>query len=285
VQSEARSEAVAGPPGLWGLLRKYLNIYRVSLVERLAYRADFLVGTLLRFFPVLTTILLWTAVYAGSGRTELERYTERQMIAYLLLIHISRMFSSMPGLAAGIARDIREGALKKYLVQPLDLNGYLLAYRAAHKTAYILTSCVPYALLFWVCSGYFDGWPAPETLAVYAAALLLGFVIGFFFDVCLGMAGFWFLQVSSLLWVVGTLNYVISGQMFPLELLQGWAPWLQYLPFKYLAYFPAVVFLGRVQGPDLARELAVAAGWALVLIVLARWLYVRGLRRYSAYGG
>ena len=55
------------------------------------------------------------------------------MIAYLLLVHISRMFSSMPGLAGGIARDIREGTLKKYLLQPIDMIGYLLSYRVAHK--------------------------------------------------------------------------------------------------------------------------------------------------------
>ena len=60
------------------------------------------------------------------------------MIAYLLLVHISRMFSSMPGLASGIAREIREGTLKKYLIQPLDLLGYLISYRAAHKMTYIV---------------------------------------------------------------------------------------------------------------------------------------------------
>ena len=67
------------------------------------------------------------------------------MIAYLLLTHVSRAFSSMPGLASGIARDIRDGSLKKYLIQPLDMLGYLLAYRAAHKTAYIATVALPYA--------------------------------------------------------------------------------------------------------------------------------------------
>ena len=65
------------------------------------------------------------------------------MIAYLLLVHISRMFSSMPGLATGMARDIRDGTIKKYLIQPLDMMGYLLSYRAAHKTAYIATTALP----------------------------------------------------------------------------------------------------------------------------------------------
>src|SRR5437588_4361440 len=95
-------------------VRKYFNIFRVSLIERMAYRGDFLLGTVLRFFPMITTILLWHAVYAGSQRSRLAGgYSLREMISYLLLIHISRMFSSMPGLSGGIAHDIREGQIKK----------------------------------------------------------------------------------------------------------------------------------------------------------------------------
>jgi ABC-2 type transport system permease protein len=155
---------------LWRGLRKYVNIFRVSLIERMAYRGDFLLGTILRFFPVITTILLWQAVFAGNQRNPIAGFDENTMIAYLLLIHISRMFSSMPGLSASIARDIREGTIKKYLIQPLDMIGYLLSYRAAHKTAYITTSAGPYACLFLLCSGYFVGlFPDPLTLLAYAA--------------------------------------------------------------------------------------------------------------------
>ncbi len=273
--------------GAWRAIRKYVNIFRVSLIERTTYRGDFLLGTILRFFPVITTILLWKAVFAGTEQHRIAGFSEHRMIAYLLLIHISRMFSSMPGLSATIARDIREGTIKKYLLQPLDMIGYLLSYRAAHKVAYITTSALPYAGLFLVCSGYFVGlWPDALTLLAYAASLLLAFVIGFFFEAAMGMAGFWFLEVTSLLWVVNTVNYFISGQMFPLELLgPPWATILKWLPFQYLAYFPAVVFLREVQGRALLEGLLMELAWALVLIFLARWLFARGLRRYSAYGG
>src|SRR5262249_34488818 len=155
-------------------IRKYLNIFRVSLTERLTYRGDFLLSTVLRFLPVATTILLWEAIYAGAGTDTLSGFSTKQisfsrvqMIAYLLLIHITRMFSSMPGRSGGIARDIREGTLKKYLLQPLDMIGYLLSYRAAHKVAYITISALPYAGLFLVCSGYFEGFPDPLTFLGY----------------------------------------------------------------------------------------------------------------------
>src|SRR3954468_18793966 len=154
----------APPGGLAATFRKYFKIFRASLVERMAYRGDFLFGTILRFLPLVTTILLWQAIYAGSGQSQLAGFRYREMIAYLLLTNISRMFSSMPGLAGGIARDIREGTLKRYMIQPVDMIGYLFAYRLAHKVAYILTSFIPYALLFFVCRHYFHGFPGPATL-------------------------------------------------------------------------------------------------------------------------
>jgi ABC-2 type transport system permease protein len=163
-------------------LRKYSKILRISLIERMTYRTDFFLSTFLRFLPMLTTILLWEAVYQGAGQATISNYSRNQMIAYLLLVHISRMFSSMPGLAAGIGRDIRDGTLKKYLLQPIDMIAYLVSYRTAHKVAYITTSLLPYALLFFLCRSYFDGWPDALTLAAYAASLLLAFLVGFFFE-------------------------------------------------------------------------------------------------------
>jgi ABC-2 type transport system permease protein len=291
----ARGAAAPGPAAAAVAVRpapallKYWNILRVSLIERMAYRADFFLSTFLRFLPMLTTILLWQAIYTGAGKAEGGRiagFDLREMIAYLLLVHISRMFSSMPGLAYGIARDVREGTIKKYLLQPIDMIAYLVSYRMAHKAAYIATSALPYGVLFFLCRNYFTGLPDVATLAAYAASLLLAFLIGFFFEASIGMVSFWFLEVTSFLYVVNTLNFFISGHMFPLDLLSPfWAGLLKGLPFQYMAYFPAAVFLGKVQGADLAWGLSAELGWAVAFIVLARVLFRLGLRRYSAYGG
>jgi ABC-2 type transport system permease protein len=269
--------------------RKYSKIVRIALIERMAYRADFFLSTFLRFLPMLTTILLWHAIYAGAGKVEegeMAGYAYREMIAYLLLVHISRMFSSMPGLANGIARDVRDGSLKKYLLQPIDMIAYLVSYRVAHKLAYIATSALPYGVLFFLCGSYFDGLPDPVTMLAYITSLLLAFLVGFFFEATIGMFSFWLLEVTSFLYVINTLNFFVSGHMFPLDLLPPfWAGLLKMLPFQYMAYFPAAVFLGKIRGPDLVFGLVAELVWALAFILLARVLYRYGLRRYSAYGG
>ncbi len=43
------------------------TILRISLEERLVYRGDFWLGTLMRFLPIVTQVFLWGAVFAGMG--------------------------------------------------------------------------------------------------------------------------------------------------------------------------------------------------------------------------
>ena len=135
-------------------------IFRTCIAERLAYRADFVLGTLFRFLPIVTTIFLWGAIFAvdqPGARREIQGYQYCDMVAYYLLAMLARAFSSMPGLSSGIAREIRDGTIKKYLTQPIDMLGYLFWYRIAHKLVYYGIAAGPFALVFWLCRAYFPG--------------------------------------------------------------------------------------------------------------------------------
>jgi ABC-2 type transport system permease protein len=277
------------------------TFFKISINERLIYRADFMLGTLMRFLPTLTQIFLWWAIYdviSSSGSTEsvdgpdgeIAGYKYRDMVAYYLLVIISRAFSSMPGLTGGIANQIRNGEVKKFLIQPVDMQACLLMQRIAHKLVYYLIAILPFALVFFLCRDFFiEGWPPPNTLAVFFASLILSFLLGFYLECCIGLIGFWFLEVTSLTFIYMLMNFLLSGHMFPLELLPT-EPFnirllVEFLPFKYLAYFPAAVFLGKIEGPELYRGLLVEIGWVVFFIVHSRFLWHRGTKRYSGYGG
>lgn len=268
------------------------TILRIAWEERLVYRGDFALGTLMRFLPIVTQIFLWWAVFdtIGGGsrdRSYIAGYSFYDMVAYYLLSMISRAFSSMPGLASGIALQIRSGEIKKYLIQPIDLIGFLLLTRVAHKAAYYSVAILPFTFVFFLCRGYFtQGWPDLEILVAYVAALLLGFLLGFFLEAALGLIGFWFLEVSSLLFVYMLLSFFLSGHMFPLDMLPDpWRQLVDLLPFKYLAYFPATIFLEKIPRDEIVRGLWIEAGWIALFIAASRLLYWRGVGRYSGYGG
>src|SRR5262245_17340295 len=272
-------------------VQTWWTILRICIEERLVYRGDFWLGTLMRFLPIVTQIFLWSAVFAGmqasgSGRSQIAGYTYHDFVAYYLLTTISRAFSSMPGLAGSIALQIRNGEIKKYLVQPVDLIGFLLLMRVAHKVVYYGVAFLPFALVFYLARDYFPGWPPADVMFAYVASLVLAFLLGFFLEATIGMIGFWFLEVSSLLFVYMLFNFFLSGPMFPLDMLpQPWKTVVQVIPLQYLAYFPAAVFLQKIEGPDLWIGLGIQAAWVVFFIVLCRTTYWRGIKRYSGYGG
>jgi ABC-2 type transport system permease protein len=264
-------------------------IFRTCVEERLMYRADFALGTLFRFLPIVTQVFLWEAIYqarTGASDQTIGGYSYGDMVAYFLIVMLGRAFSSMPGLASGIARDIRNGTIKKYLTQPVDMLGYLFCYRAAHKLVYYFVATGPFVLVFWLCRGYFSGWPDAITLAGFFASLVMGFLLGFLLEALIGMIAFWFLEVSSLLFIYMMLNYFLSGHMIPLDLL---GPKLnaaiEFLPFKFLAYTPAAIFLERYDHAQLGRELLIELTWIIVLWIGCQVAFKRGVRRYSAFGG
>lgn len=323
----------------WGV------ILRICLEERLVYRGDFALGTLMRFLPIVTQIFLWAAIFSAiesqqardrgavsqtdtvqvvhagavtnaaggpsaaaaqreqnqrgssnvDGESEGETnppeptirgFTYRNMVAYYLLTMISRAFSSMPNLASGIALEIREGTIKKFLIQPIDMIDFLLLNRVAHKLVYYSVALGPFALVFYLCRSYFDGWPDASTMAVYVVSLLLSFLLGFLLEATIGLIGFWFLEVSSLLFIYMLFSFFFSGHMFPIDMLPGvWRTIVEMTPLQYLAYFPAAVFLGKVQGTDLAWGLAMQFGWVIFFGVLVQVAFRLGVRRYSAFGG
>ena len=279
------SRRVLGRCRLWG------TILRISIQERIVYRGDFMLGTLMRFLPIVTQMFLWAAVFAAvpgtsGGETRIVGYRYQDMVAYYLLTMLSRAFSSMPGLASGITREIREGGIKKFLIQPIGLLEFLFFYRVAHKLVYYSIAAVPFAIVFYLCRGFFLHTPHGWEWAAYVASLIMAFLLGFFLEATIGLLGFWFLEVSSLLFIYMLLSFFFSGHMFPIDMLpQPFYTIVRMIPLQYLAYFPSAVFLGKVRGEELVMGLLIQAAWVVTFMVLAKLTLQRGLKRYSGFGG
>jgi ABC-2 type transport system permease protein len=273
--------------------------FRISLEERMVYRGDFMLGVMMRFLPFATQVFMYWAIYDTMQKTadpaarltgEIGGYDFYNLIAYLLLVTVTRAFSSMPGLTGGIARSVREGEVKKYLIQPVDMIGMLLVQRVAHKLVYYVIAFLPFAFWFFLFRSCFtNGFPGLPVFGLYLFSLLLSFLLGYFLEACMGLIAFWYLEVGSLTFIYMLFSFFLSGHMFPLDWLPSQPVNLQILvdilPFKFLAYFPAAVFLGRVSGAKLYEGIVVELGWVLFFLVLSRVLWMRGVRRYSGFGG
>ena len=89
-------------------------------------------------------------------------------------------------------------------------------------------------------------------MIAFVASLVMAFLLGYFLEATIGMIGFWFLEVNSLLFVYMLFSFFFSGHMFPLDMLPGTlGEVVRLMPLQYLAYFPSAVFLGKIAGAEL----------------------------------
>ena len=100
------------------------------------------------------------------------------------------------------------------------------------------------------------------------------------------LLAFWLLEISTFVFILFAFEYIAGGHLFPLDILPpGVLAVLEFTPFPYQLYFAVSVYLERVTGVELLRGLAIQAGWVGAMYLLARWVWSRGIKHYSAAGG
>jgi ABC-2 type transport system permease protein len=266
--------------------RKYWTVLSTRTQEDMAYRTNYVLGAFFRFLPLVTTIFLWKAVFGASGVSDIRGMGYGDMVSYYALMFISRGFSSMPGMTREVSLDIKDGLLNKYLIKPMSYLWYQVMYRLAHKVVFWLVAAVTFPPIFWLLRGYFTHSPTPLEWAAFLFSLVIAFWIGILFSFLVGLLAFWFLEISTFLFVIMTIEFFLSGHMIPLNLLpESLQPFLRYMPFGYEGYWPCMILLGKVSAAEMPRLLGVGVFWAVLFYVSSQALWKAGLKRYSAVGG
>jgi ABC-2 type transport system permease protein len=156
----------------------------------------------------------------------------------------------------------------------------------AGRLAFVLMAALPLAGFIFCFRQYFLPPPDAFTFAIFLVSLALTALLQFFISYALAMLAFWFLEISTFIFIVFAFEYLASGHLFPLDVLPG--PVKQVLfftPFPYQLYLPIQIYMGKTGGADLWRGLFIQIGWVLAAYGLSRYMWRRGVKKYSAFGG
>ena len=86
--------------------------------------------------------------------------------------------------------------------------------------------------------------------------------IQFFITYSLAMMAFWILEISTIVFIVYSFEYFLSGQMFPIDIMPpAVQAVMKWLPFYYELFCPIAIFLGRLKGAELVQALTIQTGW------------------------
>lgn len=264
---------------------KYLKVFDIGLQNTFVYRWNFLLRAVFGFVPLIGTVCIWRALFQSRG-SSIGGYEFGSMVYYFLLTLLAENLIQPTEDEWQIASDIREGQINSFLTKPLNYLGYRFTLFLSYRALYTAITLPPVALAFiWfrhtiTLPVHLPTWP----LAALSLAMAAG--IQFLIAYSLAMLAFWILEISTVIFILYSFEYFLSGQLFPLDIMPAWLhDTLHWLPFTYELYFPVAVFLEKIQGPALWSGLATQAAWLLALYGIARFAWRRGVSRYQAVGG
>ncbi len=252
--------------------RQYLATQYANMAE---YRSEIILWL---FAMVLPFILMgpWMTA-ASTGKLAM---SPDQMARYFLAVFIVRQFTVV-WVIWDFEYQIVEGRLSSQLLKPIDpVWNYVCMHLAEQMTRFPFWMCiVAVFLLLNPGARWTPGW----TCLLAIPAIVLTFTLRFVLQYTFAMLAFW-MERASAIEQLSFLPYMfLSGLVAPLAVFP---PALRHLaemtPFPYLVNFPSQLLIGgHVDAP---RGFATMAAWIVVLLLLNRLLWRRGLRQYSGMG-
>jgi len=268
-------------------MKKYCYVLSVGVQNNLTYRFNFLARTVFGFIPLVAVLFVWRTIYSSKGAdSSVGTYSLAEMISYYLMITLVDALTAVNEDDWQIAADIKDGNISQFLLKPVDYLAFRMFLFFSGRLTYLAVAAIPLAIFTLCLHKYFVFPPDWVTFGIFLVSVVLTALLQFFLSYAMAMLAFCVLEVSTFIFIVFAFEYIASGHLFPIDILPaGLQQFLLYTPFPYQLYFPVSIYMGKAVGSELVRGLLMQAGWVLIVYGFARFMWARGIRKYSAVGG
>ncbi len=254
-------------------LRLAAVFFRVGILNELQYRVNFFLQLFQSLIALATGLIGLSLVFDHTQA--LAGWTRPELLA-VMGVHII-----MGGLVLALIQpnmerlmgDVREGTLDYALTKPVDAQA-LISVREIRlwQLVDVFVGAVVLGVAVSQLRGSLGVWQALG----FVAALLCGGVMIYSFWLMLTSTAFWVVRVDEL---VNLFQGVYAAGRWPVGV---YPPWLRtgltfLVPVAFAVTVPAEALTGRLTAPTLAGAVALA----VALLLLSRWVWRTGLKRYA----
>lgn len=265
-------------------MKKYYQVFKLTLQEYFEYRLNFLLWRFRSLITFVTLLVFWQAVY--GSREMLLGYSKPQMFAYIIGISFLRSLV-LGSRSSDLAGQIKSGELTKIIQKPWRVFSFWFSRDAADKLLNIIFTTVEIVIVLKLLNLSFYFPQQPQTYLYLIVILSLSVLLYFFISFTISVISFWTDEVWGMRWLFGViLLEFMAGLYFPIDVLPGpLVKLLKFTPFPYLIFFPLKIWNEQVVGREVFKIVVVCLSWLIVFGGVSVKLWKKGIRNYGAYGG
>jgi ABC-2 type transport system permease protein len=259
----------------------YATTFRTNVAINLAYRGAVVIWLLGLLLEPIVYLVVWTTVARAQGGS-VGGYTVGEFAAYFTVLMIVNQLTFTWHFHFFEWR-VRNGFFSALLVRPLHPIHNDIAENLAFK-AVTFSIVVPVAILLIVSFGA-TAQTQPWHVAAFVPALVLAMALRFLVEWTIALVAFWVTRTAAINQAYFVFVLFLSGQVAPLSLFP---PALQVLasvlPFRWMVAFPIEVATGRLGPSEVLLGYVVQLAWIAAALVILRFAWRAGVRRYAAVG-
>lgn len=260
--------------------RKFLSIARVSLTNSFAYRVEAISGLMFYTMFIFVFFSLWSAIYRGG---QVNGYSRAQVVWYLIVTEMIAFALRVGSLINQVSEDVKTGSLAYALGRPMHYMGFQAALAAGNSMFNLALYGVLAAALGLMFVGPIPGfcwWALP----MMAVSFALGVALQFFLSMAIALSAF-FLEDNGAVYLIYQKLVFMLGVFLPVEFLPAWLQrWAKVLPFSYVAWAPARLFVA-FSWEQFAAILPWQILWTAAGAAIALGVFRAGTRRLTVQGG
>ena len=248
----------------------------------LTFRANIIIQIVLLGAKVLFAYILWSAIYDQNDKIGGFSF-DHMMLYYVLVTGIIGMDSAKE-MGYKIADEIQRGVFSKYMILPISPSKYFL-YDAMGKNllhgVIVVISSTLWIVLFKIPFQINTSW---SELGIAIWFILLGLIFLTLFHYMFSLFAFLIQDTTTFFMIRDNMLGFLLGGIIPFVLLPD--PFMQlltYMPFYYIAYYPALI-VGNLVDANYGLGSFIMLLWIGVLWFLVNWMYHTFRVKYEGVG-
>lgn len=254
----------------------------LALQQNLEYRFNFVMDAILQ--PLLAACIeltLWYAIFRGSQMQSMGGYELNDYLSYAFWAAFVARVSSTWMYEFKMISEIESGSINTLLTRPTSFFGSYMSQFLSYKLLIMLSSLwVP--LSFTTVLGFPILW---ERLPGFMLTILCYLVLIQTLSFIVATLAFRLTRVGSFTVAKNLALWVLSGELLPLDLLpEPYRSLLIHLPFANAVYIPVGYITGRVDTQTWALGLVSIFVGTLILGLIARISWQKGVASYAGTG-
>lgn len=265
-------------------MKRYKSIFQISLSQEFAYRLNFIMWRLRNVLQVFAVFYLWDTVFSDTSKTLLG-YDRSQILTYVFLVLFVKaiVFSTR---SIDVAGEISRGELTNYLLRPINYFYYWLTRDLSSKALNIGFSIAETIILIIVLKPPFFLQTNLLYLGLFLIALILAILIYYLLMMLFSFGTFWVPEQGwGLIFLLFVSSDILGGTLYPIDILPNVLQQILYAtPFPYLVFMPIQIYLGKLSMILSLKAIAISFSWVVILAILIKKVWQRGLISYEGAG-